>query len=189
PASGDRDPLASIKAEVAAKDRKIISLEAIVAQRETEIRSLEAALAAVYASTTWKLGAPLRVAKRLAARIARSAPRQELAAARPCAAPQAASTPANYSEWQRARLADRLAATRPSSDLWNHLFTVVIFAQGLDAPDLSATLASLHRQTYHNIEVLIAGMIADVPSEMADFSAHRGLFLEATLDPLDLLPS
>ena len=72
-ADRDGDPLALVKAELAAKDRKLFSLEAALAQREREIRALESTLEAVYASTTWKLGAPLRIAKRLVARIANPA--------------------------------------------------------------------------------------------------------------------
>jgi hypothetical protein len=81
----DGDPLALVKAELAAKDRKIISLEGVVAQRESEIRNLEATLAAVYGSTTWRLGAPLRLAKALLGRIAHVARGEQLALNEPTA--------------------------------------------------------------------------------------------------------
>src|ERR1700756_3448447 len=87
PPPGEADPLALVKAELAAKDRKIISLEGMVAQRENEIRGLEAALAAVYASTTWKLGAPLRLGKSFLGRMARVAGREQLAPAEPTSLP------------------------------------------------------------------------------------------------------
>jgi len=54
---------------------------------------------------------------------------------------------------------------------------------------LPATLASLRAQHYRNIEVLVAGMICDVPADAADFSSYRGLFFEPALSPLDLLAS
>jgi GT2 family glycosyltransferase len=184
----DGDPLALVKAELAAKDRKIIALEGSLAQRESDIRGLEAALAAVYASTTWKLGAPLRLGKKFLGRMGRVARREQLALDAPIVRPQSEAKPANYPEWQRARLAQRLAAAKPA--VWNHFFTVVLFADDADAgAALAATLASLHRQTYRNIEVLIAGAAADLPPELADFGSHRGLFVEAALDPLDLLAS
>jgi GT2 family glycosyltransferase len=186
---GEADPLALVKAELAAKDRKIISLEGMLAQRESEIRGLEAALAAVYASTTWKLGAPLRLAQRLLRRIGRIARREQLALAQPAALPPSETKPADYPAWQRARLAQRLAAAKPAA-LWNHLFTVVIFAEGREgATGLPATLASLHRQSYRNIEVLVAGAAAELSPELADFRGHRGLFVEPALNPLDLLTS
>ena len=188
-ADRDGDPLALAKAELAAKDRKIISLEAMVAQRESEIRGLEATLAAIYASTTWRLGAPLRLGKKLLGRIAHVARREQLALDRPTTAVARDETrPSNYAEWQRARLAQRLAAIQPAAAPWNHLFTVVIFADGREGTSgLPATLASLHRQTYRNIEVLIAGAAPELPPELADFSGHRGLFVEPALHPLDLL--
>lgn len=192
PARGDGDPLALIKAELAAKDRKILSLESALAQRETEIGVLESTLAAVYSSTTWKLGAPLRLAKRVLGRIANPARPREFAPAKPAGEgdDETGSRPKNYAQWQRARLAERLRAPSTPPGLWNHLFTIVIFA---DAPDpaaaLSATLISLHRQTHRNIEVLIAGAPGDLSPELSDFSGHRGLFVEPALDPLDLLAS
>ena len=73
---GEGDPLTALKAELADKQRKIFSLEAALTQRETEIRTLESTLAAVYGSTTWKLGAPLRLAKGLLAKIANPARRE-----------------------------------------------------------------------------------------------------------------
>jgi O-antigen biosynthesis protein len=194
PARGYGDPLMPLKTELAAKDRKIISLEAALAQRETEIRTLESTLAAVYASTTWKLGAPLRLANQLLVRMANRTHGREFTPDQPSAAPDGhrpdEPAPASYSEWQRLRLAERLRAVHVAPDSWNHLFTVVIFA---DAPDgasaFPATLASLHRQTYRNIEVLIAGAADDLPPGLVDFSAHRGLFLEPALHPLDVLAS
>jgi GT2 family glycosyltransferase len=194
PTSGEGDPLTALKAELADKERKIFSLEAALTQRETEIRTLESTLAAVYASTTWKLGAPLRLAKGLLGKIANPAHRDlppdgPLAAA---AAPQGRGEPlpASYPEWQRLRVAQRLRAPRTSSDLWNHLFTIVIFAEApVGANALPATLASLHRQTYRNIEVLIAGAADDLAPSLADFSGHRGLFVEPALDALDILSS
>jgi GT2 family glycosyltransferase len=185
---GEADPLALVQAELAAKDRKIISLEGMVAQRESDIRGLEAALAAVYASTTWKLGAPLRLGKSFLGRMARVARREQLAPAEPTSLPVSETKPANYPAWQHARLAQRLAAAKPA--VWNHFFTVVLFAEEAEADTaLAATLASLHRQTYRNIEVLIAGVSPDVPPGLADFSSHRGLFVEPALHPLDLLAS
>jgi O-antigen biosynthesis protein len=187
-ADRDGDQLALVKAELAAKDRKIIALEGMVAQRESEIRSLEAALAAVFASTTWKLGAPLRLGKKLLGRIGRVARSEQLALGEPIVRPQSEAKPKNYPEWQRARLAQRLAAAKPA--VWNHFFTVVLFAEHADAGTaLAATLASLHRQIYRNIEVLIAGAAPDLPPELADFGSHRGLFVEPALHPLDVLAS
>jgi O-antigen biosynthesis protein len=189
-AEREGDPLALVKAELAAKDRKIISLEGIVAHRETEIRGLEAALAGVYASTTWKLGAPLRLGRRLLGRIARLARREQLALNESIIRPQGEAKPANYPEWQRARLAQRLIAANPAATLWNHFFTVVIFADGREGTTaLAATLASLHRQTYRNIEVLIAGVAPELPPGIADFTGHRGLFVEPALHALELLAS
>jgi glycosyl transferase family 2 len=64
----------------------------------------------------------------------------------------------------------------------------VIFADGREGTTgFSATLASLHRQIYRNVEVLIAGAAPGLPPELADFSGHRGLFVEPGLHPLDLL--
>jgi len=180
-----------MKAELAAKDRKIISLEGMVAQREREIRGLEAALAAVYGSTTWRLGAPLRLAKGLLGKITHVARREQLAVnEQPSPVARDETKPANYPEWQRARLAQRLAATQPAAALWHHFFTVVIFAAGREGmSDLPATLASLHRQSHRNIEVLIAGAVPELAPELADFSGHRGLFVDPALHPLDLLAS
>src|ERR1700724_881217 len=96
--------------------------------------------------------------------------------------------PANYAHWQRRRLAERLRAAKTSTELWNHLITIVIFARGADARDLASTLESLHRQTYRNVEVLIAGA-SEPPPGLGDFTGHRGLFVEPALDPLDLLNS
>jgi GT2 family glycosyltransferase len=187
-ADRDADPLALVKAELAAKDRKIIALEGMVAQRENDIRGLEAALAAVYASTTWKLGAPLRLGKKFVGRIARVARHEQHALNEPTVRPHSEAKPANYLEWERARLAQRLAAAKPA--VWNHFFTVVLFAEAADASSaLSATLASLHRQSYRNVEVLIAGAVPELSLELANFRAHRGLFVEPALHPLDLLTS
>jgi len=188
PTDGDGDPLALAKAELAAKDRKIIALEGSLAQRESDIRGLEAALAAVYASTTWKLGAPLRLGKKFLGRIGRVARSEQLALDEPVVRPQSEAKPANYPEWQRARLAQRLVGAKPA--VWNHFFTVVLFAEDANAVTaLAATLASLHRQTYRNIEVLIAGAATGLPDELTDFGSHRGLFVEPALHPLDLLTS
>jgi GT2 family glycosyltransferase len=194
PTPGASDPLTPLKAELADKERKIISLEADLTQRETEIRALESTLAAVHGSTTWKLGAPLRLAKGLLGKIAHAARRElsldgQLAAA---AGRQGRGEPlpASYPQWQRLRVAQRLRAPRTASDLWNHLFTIVIFAETPDGANaLPATLASLHRQTYRNIEVLIAGAAEDLAPSLADFSGHRGLFVEPALDHLDILSS
>jgi O-antigen biosynthesis protein len=99
-------------------------------------------------------------------------------------------TIANYSAWQELRLATRLVAADIAVNLWNHLITVVVFATGTDAvTGLPATLASLRGQHYRNIEVLVAGIACDLPAESADFSGHRGLFLEPELGPLDILAS
>src|SRR5215471_4698939 len=129
-APGESGALTALKAELADKDRRIFSLEAALTQRETDIRTLESTLAAVYASTTWKLGAPLRVAKRVLGRIANPARHRELLPDRPFDLPAAvhAEPAANYPEWQRRRLAERLRAPSPASGLWNHLITVVVFA-------------------------------------------------------------
>src|SRR5262249_30598425 len=81
------DREADLRNELAQKQRKILTLEADVAQRETEIRTLEAALAAVYSSTTWKLGTPLRLAKRLLARVERPASRGQTSPSDTVAAP------------------------------------------------------------------------------------------------------
>jgi O-antigen biosynthesis protein len=187
--TSESDPLTALKAELAAKDRKIISLEGMIAQQETEIRGLESALAGVYASTTWKLGAPLRLAQRLLRRVGRVAHREQASLSEPIALPASEAKPTNYPQWQRSRLAQRLAAAKPTA-VWNHFFTVVIFAEGREgAAGLPATLASLHRQTYRNIEVLIAGMAAALPRDLADFTGRRGLFVEPALHPLDLLTS
>jgi O-antigen biosynthesis protein len=187
----DGDLLAALKNELAAKERRIFSLEAALTQRETEIRGLESTIASVYASTTWKLGAPLRLTGRLLRWMANPSRQREPARERRGAAASEGdveSRPANYPEWQRLRLAERLRAAQPAAGLWNHLITIVIFsAEREGASSLPATLASLHRQTYHNIEVLVAGMATDVPPALADFSRHRGLFVESALDPLDLL--
>lgn len=194
PTPGEGDPLTALKAELADKERKIFSLEAALTQRETEIRTLESTLAAVYGSTTWKLGAPLRLAKGLLAKIANPA-RRELPPDGPLAAAAARQgrggpLPASYPEWQRLRVGQRLRAPRTASDLWNHLFTIVIFAEAPDGANaLPATLASLHRQTYRNIEVLITGAADGLAPSLADFSGHRGLFVEPTLGPLDILSS
>jgi GT2 family glycosyltransferase len=192
PAPGESDPPAAPNAELADRERTIFALEAALAQRETEIRRLESTLAAVYASTTWKIGAPLRLVKGLLGRIANRAHR-ELPRDRSLDEPaerrgQGQSLPASYPEWQRLRLAERLSAASAASDLWNHLITIVIFTEASDgAKALPATLVSLNRQTYRNIEVLIAGAADDLVPSFADLSGHRGLFIEPALDPLDIL--
>ena len=104
------------------------------------------------------------------------------------------SVVADYSAWQKLRPATRLAEAEAegdiSSGLWNHLITVVIFAAETDAvTGLPATLASLRGQHYRNIEVLVAGITCDLAADAADFSGHRGLFLEPELSPLDILAS
>jgi GT2 family glycosyltransferase len=184
------DREADLLSELAQKQRKILVLEADLAQRETEIRRLEAALAGVYASTTWKLGTPLRLAKRMLASLTRPTPHGEPRTVETGAAPRPGEegVPANYAQWQRGRLAERMRAAKTSTELWNHLITIVIFARGADVRDLASTLESLHRQTYRNVEVLVAGA-SEPPPGLGDFTGHRGLFVEPALDPLDLLNS
>jgi len=195
PIPDEGDALSAVKAELAAKDRKLFSLEAALAQREREIRALESTLEAVYASTTWKLGAPLRIAKRLVARIAnparrRGRPPDNAFPLAPQRHGEGKTVPANYPEWQRLRLAERLRAANAAPGSWNHLITIVLFTEASDeAAALTATLASLQRQTYRNIEVLIAGVADDLIPSLADFSGHRGLFIERALDHLDVLSS
>ncbi len=102
----------------------------------------------------------------------------------------AADAVANYSAWQRLRLAVRLADANAGTPLWNHLITVVIFPAEADAAaGLPATLASLRAQHYRNIEVLAAGMTCDLPADAADFSSYRGLFFEPERSALDFLTS
>jgi GT2 family glycosyltransferase len=97
---------------------------------------------------------------------------------------------ANYPAWQRSRLAERLAEADAPSDLWNHLITVVVFAaEPGGMAGLPATLASLRAQLYRNIELLVAGQPGDLLADLADFAGHRGLFVEPTLDPLEILTS
>jgi O-antigen biosynthesis protein len=191
PTPGD-DPLASINAELAAKDRKVRAIEAALAQREQEIRTLESTLAAVYASTTWKFGAPLRLTKLLLEKITGPIRSRRPGSEKPTALSEAhdrsESRLASYPEWQRARLAERLAGPNEAAGIWNYLFTIVIFGGEEDEPTcLPKTLASLQRQTYRNLEVLIAGAAPDLPPELADFSDYRGLFIESALHPLDLV--
>ena len=95
----------------------------------------------------------------------------------------------SYAAWQRARVIARLAAN-PPADQWNHLITVVIFDDDSDDADrFSATLASLHAQHYRNIEVMLVGVPRDLAAGPGDFSGHRGMFVEPSLDPFDILAS
>lgn len=198
PRHSGSEMLTGIKAELSDRDRRIFSLETALAERETEIRSLEETLSALYASTSWKISVPLRLAKRLLARM-RYFPRVQPARPRqpdlrhPTARPvlrveEEDSRAADYSAWEGSRRAARLEAADDLSGLWNHLITIVIFAAEPDgAMRLSATLASLRRQHYRNIEVLLAGVPSDLPADLTDFSEYRGLFVEPALHPLDVL--
>jgi glycosyltransferase involved in cell wall biosynthesis/GT2 family glycosyltransferase/2-polyprenyl-3-methyl-5-hydroxy-6-metoxy-1,4-benzoquinol methylase len=194
PAAGDA--LAEREARIAAlgrllaeRDSELAAIRNEVAQTRLKIGSLEALLAALYASTSWRVSAPLRAAKsfldRVRDRILRVRARSP---AGPAAqrVERADSLAANYPAWQRARLAERLAAA--PSGIWNHLITVVVFAVGPDAAaGLAATLTSLRGQHYRNIEVLVAGVADDLPTDATDFTGHRGLFLEPELDALNIL--
>jgi GT2 family glycosyltransferase/SAM-dependent methyltransferase len=189
---GELSPFDRMQSEIA---QKIFWLEASLAQRETEIRALETTLAVLYASTSWKISAPLRWAKRWFGNTARPGRCREFHLRKPVVEPmnrggEGGVIAANYSAWQCSRLSQRLGAGNAASGLWNHLITIVIFAAEPDTGmGLPVTLDSLRRQSYRNIELLIAGGSNDLPADLADFSGHRGLFLEAALHPLDVLTS
>jgi GT2 family glycosyltransferase len=99
-----------------------------------------------------------------------------------------ATPPADYLNWRRQRFSERLAAPRAAADAWNHLITLVLFGSGpADAAALSASIASLSKQRYRNIEVLVIGPEDPCTRDDADFAGLRGLAAECSLTPQALL--
>src|SRR5438477_5610986 len=97
--------------------------------------------------------------------------------------PSSSARQADYRNWRKHRLSERLAAPQAVVDVWNHLITLVLFSNGPgNASALPASLASLREQHYRNIEVLIIGL-EDATLSDADFSGLRGLVAEPCLTP------
>ena len=156
----------------------------------SRVRFLPMTLRGFYGALPTPIKIPLRMGRRAVMRMragvvgARSAlPPTLIAVAEPAVIPK------SYSEWQRGRLADRLAVATEPFALWNHLITVVIFGESGEAKALAATLASLRLQSYRNIELLVVGLPCDPLADASDFTGLRGLFFEPKLNALDILAS
>src|SRR5579871_1399649 len=101
--------------------------------------------------------------------------------------PSKAAAPADYAQWRRQRLSERLAGPA-AAGIWNHLITLVLIGgRSGDAAALTVSLASLREQRYRNIELLVLGPQDSVPMDSADFYGFRGLAAEPHLTPEMLL--
>lgn len=85
-------------------------------------------------------------------------------------------------------MSERLAGPSATTATWNHLITLVLFCSGAeDAIALPASLASLREQQYRNIEVVVIGAQEAALSGTGDFSGLRGLTVQLSLTPPELL--
>jgi GT2 family glycosyltransferase len=194
------DALAEREAHIANLRRLLLNSEearaaikAGLTERDGVIDSLQSRLSAVHASSSWKITAPLRIARKSVSQIWNrmfGLRLRSLLVHLAHGTVRAGSIASSYPAWQQIRLAERLTTAAGTSNVWNHFITVVIIAAESDAAGgLLRTLASLRRQSYRNIELLVVGAQRELSVDTADFSEYRGLSLEPTLDPLDILTS
>jgi GT2 family glycosyltransferase/glycosyltransferase involved in cell wall biosynthesis len=67
------------------------------------------------------------------------------------------------------------------------MITIVVFGASEDCTAFSRTLATLRDQTYHNIEVLVAGSAVDIAPDIRHFEKLRGIASQPELGPLSFL--